>query len=90
MTGPDEYTALVDNNVYTNLMADRNLAVAASLAVRHPERSAELAIDEEEIASWRDAASAIVVPFDSDAMHPQQCKGFTRLRNVGFRRHPRR
>ena len=84
VTGPDEYTALVDNNVYTNLMAARNLAVAASLAVRHPERSAELAIDEEEIASWRDAASAIVVPFDSDARITQQCNGFTRLRKWDF------
>lgn len=84
VTGPDEYTALVDNNVYTNLMAARNLAVAASLAVRHPERSAELAIDEEEIASWRDAASAIVVPFDRDARITQQCNGFTRLRKWDF------
>jgi alpha,alpha-trehalose phosphorylase len=84
VTGPDEYTALVDNNVYTNLMAARNLAVAANLAVRHPERSVELAIDDEEIASWRDAASAIVVPFDRDARITQQCNGFTRLRKWDF------
>ena len=36
VTGPDEYTALGDNNVYTNLMAARNLTVAADVAVRHP------------------------------------------------------
>ena len=84
VTGPDEYTALVDNNVYTNLMAARNLAVAADLAVRHPGRSEELAIDEEEIASWRDASSAIVVPFDRDARITQQCNGFTRLRKWDF------
>jgi alpha,alpha-trehalose phosphorylase len=84
VTGPDEYTALVDNNVFTNLMAARNLSVAAELAVRHPERSAELAIDEEEVASWRDAASAIVVPFDRDARITQQCNGFTRLRKWDF------
>ncbi len=29
VTGPDEYTALADNNVYTNLMAARNLRQAA-------------------------------------------------------------
>src|SRR5204863_7589546 len=34
LTGPDEYTALVNNNVYTNLMAARNLQAAADLAVR--------------------------------------------------------
>ena len=37
VTGPDEYTALADNNVYTNLMAARNMEVAADLAVRHPQ-----------------------------------------------------
>ncbi|HTP23503.1 MAG TPA: glycosyl hydrolase family 65 protein [Solirubrobacteraceae bacterium] len=84
VTGPDEYTALVDNNVFTNLMAARNLSVAADLAVRHRRRAAELRIDEEEIASWRDAASAIVVPFDRDARITQQCNGFTRLRKWDF------
>ena len=29
VTGPDEYTAIVDNNVYTNLMAQQNLRGAA-------------------------------------------------------------
>jgi alpha,alpha-trehalose phosphorylase len=66
VTGPDEYTALTDNNVYTNLMAARNLAVAANVAVRHPTQAAELGVDEEEIASWRDAADAIVIPVDAD------------------------
>ena len=35
VTGPDEYTAIVDNNVYTNLMAQQNLRVAADTAARH-------------------------------------------------------
>ena len=68
----------------TNLMAARNMAVAADLAVRHPRRADELGIDEEEIASWRDAAAAIVVPFDRDARITQQCNGFTRLRKWDF------
>ncbi len=84
VTGPDEYTALVDNNVYTNLMAARNMAVAADLAVRHPRRAAELGVDDEELASWRDAAAAIVVPYDRDARITQQCNGFTRLRKWDF------
>ena len=29
VTGPDEYSAVVDNNAYTNLMARENLAAAA-------------------------------------------------------------
>ena len=88
ITGPDEYTALVDNNVYTNLMAARNMAVAAEEAVRHQQHAAELGVDEEEIASWRDAASAMVVPYDSDARITQQCNGFTRLRKWDFETTP--
>ena len=37
VTGPDEYSAVKDNNVYTNLMAQRNLACAADLAVKLPD-----------------------------------------------------
>jgi alpha,alpha-trehalose phosphorylase len=88
VTGPDEYTALVDNNVFTNLMAARNLVIAADAAVRHPRRAAELGVDDEEIASWRDAASAMVVPYDRDARITQQCNGFTRLRKWDFEATP--
>jgi alpha,alpha-trehalose phosphorylase len=84
VTGPDEYTALVDNNVFTNLMAARNMEVAADLAVRHMRRATELGVTEEEIASWRDAAAAIVVPYDKHARITQQCNGFTRLRPWDF------
>src|SRR5207248_6858278 len=35
VTGPDEYSALADNNLYTNLMAQRNLNAAAGAAERH-------------------------------------------------------
>ncbi len=88
VTGPDEYTALVDNNTYTNVMAARNMEVAGELAVRYPSRADELGVDDEEIASWRDAAAAIVVPFDSDARITQQCNGFTRLRRWDFEATP--
>ena len=84
VTGPDEYTALGDNNVYTNLMAARNLTVAADVAVRHPKQSAELGVDEEEIASWRDAAGAMVIPFDAELNVTPQCEGFTRYRKWDF------
>jgi alpha,alpha-trehalose phosphorylase len=84
VTGPDEYTALVNNNVFTNLMAARNLRVAAALATRHPQRAAELEIDEEEIASWRDAANAMVVPFDEELLVTAQSESFTRYRKWDF------
>jgi alpha,alpha-trehalose phosphorylase len=77
VTGPDEYSAIADNNVYTNLMAQRNLREAADTAERHPKRAAELGVDEEETASWRDAAQAILIPYDEALGVHSQAEGFT-------------
>jgi len=72
VTGPDEYSALADNNVYTNLMAQRNLRAAAASAERHPDLSSVLGVGEEEIARWHHAADAVVVPYDEAlGVHPQ-------------------
>jgi alpha,alpha-trehalose phosphorylase len=77
VTGPDEYSAVADNNVYTNLMAQRNLRLAADAVERHVGRAAELRVDLEEAAAWRDAAQAMLVPFDAElGVHPQS-EGFT-------------
>jgi alpha,alpha-trehalose phosphorylase len=77
VTGPDEYSAIADNNVYTNLMAQQNLRAAADVASRHPDRAGELGIDQAEISSWLDAAEAMFVPYDEVlAVHPQ-AEGFT-------------
>ncbi|TNY37619.1 glycoside hydrolase family 65 protein [Thermomonospora catenispora] len=72
VTGPDEYSALADNNVYTNLMARRNLRAAADAAMRHPEVADRLGVTTEEAASWRDAADAMLIPYDERlGVHPQ-------------------
>ncbi len=72
VTGPDEYSAVADNNVYTNLMAQRNLTGAADAAERHPETAMHLGVDEEEMAGWRDAARDMMIPYDSALqVHPQ-------------------
>jgi len=78
VTGPDEYSAIADNNVYTNLMAQRNLRSAAEGARRYPGRAAELGVDEKEIEAWCRCADAVVIPFDEAlGVHPQ-AEGFTR------------
>ncbi len=78
VTGPDEYSALGDDNVYTNLLARRNLLAAADAAKRYPDRARDLGIDAEEAASWRDAGEAMSVPYDETlGVHPQD-EGFTR------------
>ncbi len=84
VTGPDEYSALADNNVYTNLMAARNLREAAALAAHHPHHAAKLGVDEEEIANWRDAADKIVVPYDDELGVTPQSESFTRYRHWDF------
>jgi len=84
VTGPDEYSAVADNNVFTNLMAARNMVEAAHACVRHPGRAAELGVDEEEMAGWRDAAAHIAVPFDAELDVHQQAEGFTRHRRWDF------
>jgi alpha,alpha-trehalose phosphorylase len=72
VTGPDEYSAIADNNVYTNLMAQQNLREAAEAVERHPGRADELGVDTEEAAAWRDAAEAMLVPYDEElGVHPQ-------------------
>ena len=77
VTGPDEYSAVADNNVYTNLMAQQNLRAAADAAVRHPDIASTLGIDDEETARWRDAADAMYIPYDEAlGVHPQ-ADGFT-------------
>jgi alpha,alpha-trehalose phosphorylase len=76
VTGPDEYSAIADNNVYTNLMARRNLRAAADSAERHPKRAADLGVDDDEAAGWRAAAEAMLIPYDETlGIHPQ-AEGF--------------
>src|SRR6201999_207093 len=78
VTGPDEYSAVADNNVYTNLLAQKNLGAAADFAERYVEAADALSVDHEEIASWRDAAKAMTIPYDEELeVHPQS-ENFTK------------
>ncbi|MEV7228857.1 glycoside hydrolase family 65 protein [Polymorphospora sp. NPDC051019] len=84
VTGPDEYTAVKDDNVYTNLMAQRNLLAAAEAVQRHSEEAWRLGVDDEETAAWRDAAGSMYVPYDEElGVHPQ-VEGFTRYQEWDF------
>ncbi|WP_298181530.1 glycosyl hydrolase family 65 protein [Saccharomonospora sp.] len=72
VTGPDEYSAVVDNNIYTNLMAQRNLRAAADSCERHPDIAEALGVDHIEVAGWREAARKMRVPYDELLrVHPQ-------------------
>ncbi|MFI9646409.1 glycoside hydrolase family 65 protein [Streptomyces sp. NPDC052040] len=84
VTGPDEYSAIADDNTYTNLMARANLLAAADAVERHPRRAAELDVDEEEGAAWREAAEAMYVPYNEELGVHEQHAGFTRYQRWDF------
>jgi alpha,alpha-trehalose phosphorylase len=72
VTGPDEYSAMVDDNAYTNLMARLNLRYAAETVRRlrneYPMQFAgiaeELSLDPSEPDDWDRAAQHMCVPHD--------------------------
>jgi alpha,alpha-trehalose phosphorylase len=66
VTGPYEYSATVDNNVYTNLMAQRNLTAAAEACARHADDAAQLSVTGREMSAWHAAAAAMMIPFHSE------------------------
>jgi len=73
VTGPDEYTALIDDNWYTNRMAQKHLRLAVSAAARVAELvpdawtklAADMALDAAELAEFTRTADAIHLPYDS-------------------------
>ncbi len=73
VTGPDEYTALINNNYFTNAMAQMHLRFAAdivdTLARERPQAMARIAgliaLEPGETACWRDAANRMALPYDA-------------------------
>jgi alpha,alpha-trehalose phosphorylase len=85
VTGPDEYSAVADNNVFTNLMAQHNLRCAADLADEYPDQATALGVSADERTGWRRAADAMAIPFDEDLGVHQQSEGFTKHQVWDFR-----
>lgn len=77
VTGPDEYSAIADNNIYTNLMAERNLRNAAEICERHRDLLDGLSVDDAEISDWRNAADSVIIPFDDELGVHSQSERFT-------------
>ncbi|WP_432488113.1 glycoside hydrolase family 65 protein [Kineococcus sp. SYSU DK018] len=84
VTGPDEYSALVDDNTYTNLMAQANLRAAVDLAERFPGRARDLGVTDEELGEWVRLADAVHVPRDPDTGVHAQDEGSTRRKRWDF------
>jgi alpha,alpha-trehalose phosphorylase len=84
VTGPDEYSAVVNNNAYTNLMARENLRYAAqtvkSLQSAEPDAYNALAhktaLEPSEVERWIRAAENMYVPCDEDRQIVLQDESF--------------
>jgi alpha,alpha-trehalose phosphorylase len=83
VTGPDEYTALVDDNTYTNLMARFNLERAVEWMTSMKEQAADsyrelvarLGVRNQEVDEWRRAADSMHVHFDENrGIHAQDAR----------------
>jgi alpha,alpha-trehalose phosphorylase len=80
VTGPDEYTTVVNDNCYTNVMARFNLRYAARtvrfLAEWNPDAFGSLQrqtnLKLAELDEWDAAADAMYIPYDNEQeIHPQ-------------------
>ncbi|WP_100498341.1 glycoside hydrolase family 65 protein [Geodermatophilus chilensis] len=88
VTGPDEYTAVVDNNVYTNLMAQRNLREALEAVKRQPDVAGRLGVTGDETACWDRAAALMAVPYDTRRGVHMQSDAFTHHEEWDFEATP--
>ncbi|WP_407272071.1 glycoside hydrolase family 65 protein [Radiobacillus sp. PE A8.2] len=72
VTGPDEYTCIVNNNYYTNAMAKNNLLWAAKAFQIYSEKNKEsldvlvnkIGLSEQEVKEWKDAGERMYLPYD--------------------------
>ncbi|WP_042357592.1 glycoside hydrolase family 65 protein [Bacillus rubiinfantis] len=72
VTGPDEYTCIVNNNYYTNVMAKHNLQWAVTfyqqLEKEDPQQlaviSKRICLEHDEINAWEKAAQLMYLPYD--------------------------
>src|SRR5829696_97093 len=93
--GPDEYHESVDDNAYTNVMAQwtlrRALAAAAELQDTHPDRwralAERLSLAQPELETWRQVANGLVTGYDPGTGLFEQFAGYYNLREVDLTGH---
>lgn len=96
VTGPDEYTALVNNNFYTNAMAKLHLQFAVDIWQRlqqeQPTQASfwaeQLALSAAEVSLWQQAASDMLLPFDESLQISAQDDSFLQKKPWDFANTP--
>lgn len=77
VTGPDEYENNVDNNWYTNILAQWTLKyVLQILKEVSPEQAKKLNVSEDEKKHWQDIVDNMYLPYDKDLNIFVQHDGF--------------
>lgn len=84
VTGPDEYTAIVNNNYYTNLIAKNTFKLAYNWVNKAKSKNIETALkifeklelNEEEIHGWVKAADKMYFPYDEKSKLSMQDDSF--------------
>ncbi|WP_143462177.1 glycoside hydrolase family 65 protein [Levilactobacillus enshiensis] len=80
VTGPDEYTALVNNNYYTNRLAKHNFELVGYLAneikQRYPNKLADFGIGEADLETFQKLADHVYLPYSADLKINEQDDSF--------------
>ncbi|MDQ1105046.1 trehalose/maltose hydrolase-like predicted phosphorylase [Nocardioides zeae] len=91
VTGPDEYTTVVNNNLFTNVMARYNLEqavqavreVAVSDPAAYTQIVARTGLQPDEVEEWARCAAGMTIPVRRDPRHPPAGRALPRPRGVG-------
>ncbi|WP_203640495.1 glycoside hydrolase family 65 protein [Levilactobacillus andaensis] len=80
VTGPDEYTALVNNNYYTNRLAKHNFELIGYLAneirQRYPNKLADFGIGPADLEKFQKLADHVYLPYSADLQINEQDDSF--------------
>ncbi|KRO18926.1 glycoside hydrolase family 65 protein [Lacticaseibacillus saniviri] len=72
VTGPDEYTAIVNNNYYTNRLAKFNLQRAAELVTEFADQATVLGVKADEADQWHQTADSVYLPYSEERQINEQ------------------
>lgn len=97
VTGPDEYSALVNNNCYTNFMVKENLSYAYETALWMKENAkrdyeylaGKIELEQEELEFWKNAADNMYIPYNQDLKIHSQDDSFLDKSPWDFNNTPR-
>lgn len=91
VTGPDEYTAIVNNNYYTNLMAKKNLAYAIEWIEKRRRQlpDDDFNVSQDELTEWKKAEEHMYLPYDEDKQLTMQDDSFFHKKVWDFEQTPK-